>query len=176
MRRAAVAIATAFCLATGPAVLAQDVVHIVAGIVTKVDAAAKTATIKTKDGVEVVASDVAAGAKAGSHAVVHYTESGGKSSVKGVKYVGSATVHESRGVITKVDAGAKTVAVKTAGGTTEVYHVAEDGVLSAGKAVGQGSADAWAGLDAAMKKSTTVTVQWTETAGKKTAHAFAHAF
>jgi hypothetical protein len=59
------------------------------------------------------------------------------------------------GTVTKVDAGAKTVAVKTADGTVQVFDATESAIADVGK-----------GTATAAK----VSVHYTEEGGKKVAH------
>lgn len=86
--------------------------------------------------------------------------------------------HVVSGVVHKVDGAAKTIALKTKDGTESVYHLADDGVISAGEGVSTGAkATATATADAARfaadaaKTSGRVTVHYTEEGGKKIAHA-----
>ena len=173
----------ALSLALAASAVAQGAHHIISGTITKVDAAAKTVTIKTKDGAEMVVSETgkairqgAQAAKVGGQAVIEYTEEGGKKIVESVKYVAAGTVHETKGVVTAIDRGAKTITIKTASGAEEVYSVAEDGVVTAGKATGHAGVQSWDAVAGATKKGTEVTVYSTEVAGKKVAHAIAHVF
>jgi hypothetical protein len=176
-----------------PASGGTDVVHAVAGTVTKVDAAAKTVAIKTANGtVEVlkftdkttIEGTEAAGkavattgsaafsaTKEGSDVIAHYVVRGSEKTATGVHEVGKGTLKVSKGVVTAVDSGAKTVSVKTADGAVETYHMSEKagvetsrGVVKGAEATGQG-----------LKVGAEVTVSFTESTGRKIAHLFAGA-
>lgn len=147
-----------------PAVHAQEKHNIISGTITKIDNAAKTVTIKTKTGTEVVAKETAktvkeggTAAKEGGEAVVHYTTSGAEHTAVAIKPVGNKTVKVTEGTVDKVDAGARTVSVKTKDGGVVVFNSAEDGVIRAGDA---------------MKQGTHVTIHYTEDGAKKIAQAF----
>src|ERR1700692_4833234 len=117
------------------AVAADDVISVVHGVVTKVDAAAKTIVVKTKDGtehtihfvdkttvrgaegVETGAKDTFHGVKEGSEVVAHYTEKGTEKTAVEVDKVGKDGMKSVEGTVTKVGEGGKTIAVKTADGT-----------------------------------------------------------
>jgi hypothetical protein len=147
-----------------PTVQTQDKHNIISGTIIKIDNAAKTVTIKTATGAEVVAKETArtvkeggTAAKEGGEAVVHYTTSGAEHSAVAIKVVGDKTLKIAEGTVDKVDAGAKTVAVKTKDGAVVVFDSAVDGVISAGDA---------------MKTGARVTIHYTEDGAKKIAHAF----
>lgn|SRR5262245_60974441 len=146
------------------AVQAQEKHGVVSGTITKIDSSAKTVTIKTATGTEVVAKETAqtvkhgaAATKVGGQVVVHYTMTGADRTAVAIKGVGDKTVHVAEGTVDKVDDAAKTVAVKTTAGSVVVFHAAEDGVVNAGGAVKEGGH---------------VTVHYTEEGVRKTAHAF----
>jgi hypothetical protein len=145
-------------------VQAQDKHGVISGTITKIDNAAKTVTIKTVAGTEVVAKETArtvkeggAAAKEGGEAIVHYTTSGAEHTAVAIKPVGNKTVKIAEGTVDAVDAAAKTVAVKTKDGSVVVFNSAEDGVISAG---------------GAMKQGARATIHYTEEGAKKIAHAF----
>jgi hypothetical protein len=153
----------ALLLVTAP-VHAQEKHNIISGTITKIDNAAKTVTIKTTTGTEVVAKETArtvkeggTAAKEGGEAVVHYTTSGAEHTAVAIKPVGNKTVKVTEGTVDKVDGAAKTVAVKTKDGSVVVFNSAADGVISAG---------------GAMKQGAHVTIHYTEDGTKKIAHAF----
>ena len=158
---------------------ADDVGSAVHGTITKVDSAAKTITVKTKDGTEhtvhVVDSTVVHGAEAtgtgakdtmhglteGTEVVAHYTEKGGEETAVDVYRVGKGGVKVLEGTVSKVGEGGKTIVVKTADGTEHTFVAAGKGTADVAKEIGKGS-----------EKSAKVTVYYTEKAGKKIAHFF----
>jgi Cu/Ag efflux protein CusF len=157
--------------------MAQDVAHAVEGTVDKVDTGAKTVAIKTEDGTERTfhytkdatvdgAHDTKAGAghavgdlKEGSKVAVHYTEVGGKDTIHEIDNIGEDGLKATEGTVSHVDRGAKTIAVKTADGSEQTFHLTARAARDTGK-------DIAAGAD----KSAKVTVYYTEKAGTKTAH------
>ncbi|HTZ59366.1 MAG TPA: hypothetical protein VMB49_14765 [Acidobacteriaceae bacterium] len=171
------ALVTALAFSTSLCFAAEDVVHALEGTVKKLDAGAKTVVIETKDGAEhtfhyagdvVVdgaegtkrgAIDAAHGVTEGSHVVVHYTEVGGKDTVHEVDKVGDGGLKATDGTVTHIDRGTKTIAVKTADGTQETFHMTDRAAKDTGKDVAAGAG-----------KSAKVTVYYTEKAGVKTAH------
>jgi hypothetical protein len=180
---------------------AQNTYDMVSGAIQKVDDAARTLSVKTKQGAETVVDvtekTVKYGTKAvkeGTQAVVQHTTHGAKKTAHAIKTVGKDTVHTLSGVVTKIDLQAQTATVKTADGVEHVLTLAKDGVISAGHAVGttaeqggkvagkKASAAGEATADAARqaadylaqaaKSGAKVTVYYTDKAGKKIAHAF----
>jgi arginine repressor len=156
----------------------NPVEHAIAGTVESVDSAAKTVAIKTADGSVKVfklteksvvegakagASYTVLGAEKGSHVVVTYSGEAANATVSGVKVVGKGTVKVSEGTVTKVDEAAKTVTVKTASGSEEVYHFSEKVTVDSAKGIAKGTA-----------QGAKVSVYYTEEAGKKVAHLFKH--
>jgi len=156
--------------------LAVEPVTAVHGTVTKIDSAAKTVAIKTKDGTvatvrfvnktvvhgtEVGAKDTFKGVKEGSEVVAHYTTKGAEKTAVEVDAVGKEGLKATEGTVSEIDRGAKTIAVKTADGTVQTFKMADHATEDAGKDVGK-----------AVEKSGKVTVYYTEAAGKKIAHFF----
>lgn len=156
--------------------LAADVVTAVHGTVTKVDSAAKTIVVKTKDGTEhtlhfvakttvsgtdAAAKDTFKGVKVGSEVVAHYTVKGTDKTAVEVDKVGKDGLKSSEGTISEIDRGAKTIAVKTADGTVETFKMADHATEDAGKDIAKGT-----------EKTAKVTVYYTEDAGKKVVHWF----
>jgi hypothetical protein len=160
-------------------VAADDVVSAVHGTVTKVDAAAKTIVVKTKDGtehtihfvdkttvrgaegVEAGTKDTFHGVKEGSEVVAHYTVKGTDETAVEVDKVGKDGLKSMEGVVTKVGEGGKTVTVKAADGTERTFEVAGHGTKVAAVDTGKGT-----------EKGAKVTVYYTESAGKKIGHFF----
>ncbi len=156
----------------------NPVEHAIAGTIESVDSAAKTVAIKTADGSVKVfkitdnavvegakagASYTALGAEKGSHVVVKYSGEAANATVSGVKVVGKGTVKVSEGTVTKVDDAAKTVTVKTASGSEEVYQFTEKVTVDSSKGIAKGT-----------EKGAKVSVYYTEEGGKKVAHLFKH--
>jgi hypothetical protein len=149
------------------------------GEVLKVDAAGKTVVVKVADGSEHTlhfvkrttvhgAQDAAAGAKdsfqgvkEGSQVAVHYTAKGSVETAEEVDNIGKDGLKATEGTVTGIDRGAKTLSVRTANGTEEVYHLTDSAAKDAGQDVVKGT-----------EKSSKVTVYYTEEAGHKVAHFF----
>jgi hypothetical protein len=93
--------------------------------------------------------------------VAHYTVKGTEKTAVEVDKIGKDGVHATEGTITKVDHGAKTMTVKIADGTEQVFKVTEHGTEEAGKDIAKGT-----------EKAAKVTVYYTEEGGKKIAHWF----
>jgi hypothetical protein len=160
-------------------VVADDAVTAIHGMVTKVDAAAKTIVVKTKDGTEhtihfvdktVVkggeaagtgAKDTFQGVKEGSEVVAHYTEQGTEKTAVEVDKVGKGGFKAMEGTVTKVGEGGKTITVKAADGTEQTFEVAGHGTKVAAVDTAKGT-----------EKGAKVTVYYTESAGKKVVHFF----
>jgi hypothetical protein len=82
----------------------------------------KVSEKQTVDGLKAGANYTALGAEKGAHVVVKYTGEGADATATGIKFVGKDTVKASEGTVAKIDEAAKTVSIKTAKGTEEVYH------------------------------------------------------
>jgi hypothetical protein len=152
---------------------------IVVGVVVKLDSGAKTVGVKLADGTEhtfhfvkrsVVhgAEDTAAaaketfhGLKEGGEVAVHYTAKGAEETAEEVDRIGKDGLKATDATVTHIDRGAKTLTVKTANGTEEVYHLTDRAARDAGKDIAEGA-----------EKSAKVTVYYTEEAGHKVAHFF----
>jgi hypothetical protein len=168
---------SALALSTSLSLAAQDVVHAVDGTVKKVDAGTKTVVVETKDGTEHTfhytsdvtvdgakdtakgSVDAAHGITEGSKVAVHYTAAGGKETAHEFDKIGGDGLKATDGTVTHIDRGTKTIAVKTADGTEDTFHMTDRAAKDTGKDVGKG-----------VDKSTKVTVYYTEKAGVKTAH------
>jgi arginine repressor len=164
-----------------------DVVHAVAGAVTKVDKEAKTIAVKTADGSEQVfhytekttvrgAHGVAKGAKTGAvdtyfagkegtHVIVRYTEKGGEKTAGAVDDFGKDAFKVSRGTVTKVDKAGHTVAIKTEDGAETTYDWGKDATVDTEHGVVKGS-------QYVAKEGDKVVVHYSEDAGKKVVHFF----
>lgn len=155
----------------------------VRGKVEKFDRTAKTVVVKTADGTEhtfhfvgrtavhgtemagAAAKDSFHGLKEGSDVVVHYTAKGGKETAEEIDHVGEDGLKTTEGTITHLDRDAKTVTVKTADGTEQVFHLTDRAAEDGGKDISEGA-----------EKSGKVTVYYTEEAGHKVAHFFSKTF
>jgi hypothetical protein len=158
---------------------ADDVVTAVQGTVKKVDAGTKTVVVATADGTEhtlhVVkktsvhgwdateagAKDGMHGVKEGSQVVVHYSVKGTEKTAEEMDRIGDGGLKVAEGTVSKIDRGAKTLAVKTADGAEATYKITDHAVVDAGKEVGKG-----------VEKASKVTVYYTEEGGKKVVHFF----
>ena len=167
----ALGIAAAASAQTRTAPAADQVVQ---GIVQKVDAASKTVVVKTREGTEQLlhwtdqtARHGAEEIRQGAMVVVHASEQGGRHVAHQTKVVGTKTVEFVEGTVTKVDKVAKTVTIRTAKGSVQVFNYAKDGVLQIGaglKATGTEIGDA-------VKEGARVVVHHTTEAGQHIAHA-----
>ena len=178
-----IALVSALALSTSLGFAAQDVVHAVDGTVKKIDTGTKTLVVDTKDGTEHTfhyAGDATVdGAKdtgkatmaglgdlkEGSKVAVHYTVVGGKETTHEVDKIGDDGLKTTEGTVSHIDRGAKTVAVKTADGSVETFHLTDRAAKDTGKDIAAGT-----------EKSAKVTVYYTEKAGTKTAHFIKEAF
>jgi hypothetical protein len=154
---------------------ADDVATAVVGTVKTIDRTTKTVVVKVGEGTEhtfhFVGRTVAHGAEAtakgskeafltmkeGDEVIVHYTVKGTEKTAEEVDHIGKSGLKASEVTVKSVDHGAKTVAVKTAEGGEETYHLAGRAARETGKG---------------LEKSGKVTVYYTEEAGKKVAHFF----
>jgi hypothetical protein len=156
--------------------LAAEVVIAVHGTVTKVDAAAKTIVVKTKEGVEHTvhfvdtttvhgaeagAKDTFKGVKEGSEVVVHYTTTGADKTAVEVDRVGKGGMKSVEVAASDIDRGSKSIAVKAKDGTVETFRIADHATEDAGKDIAKGT-----------EKTAKVTVYYTEEGGKKIVHWF----
>ena len=157
------------------ALAADDVASAVVGTVKSIDKASKTCVVKTGEGAEhtfhFVGRTVAHGAEATAHGtkdafltmkegdevIVHYTVKGTEKTAAEVDHLGKDGLKTGEVTIKTVNRGAKTVAVKTADGADETYHLAG----SAAKETGAGAA-----------KAGKATVYYTQEGGKKVVHFF----
>jgi hypothetical protein len=172
-------IVIAFLCFGGAAFAAQDVAGVVEGTVSKVDGATKTIVIKTADGSEQAlrfvertsvhgsektaagSKDAFHGLKEGSAVVAHYTANGSKKTAEEVDDVGKEGLKVTEGTVSRIDRGAKTIAIQTADGVEQTYRLTDHAAKDAGKDIAHGA-----------EKSERVTVYYTEEAGHKIAHFF----
>jgi hypothetical protein len=175
-------------LATLPvSVLAQDVVHAVAGVVTHVDKLAKTVAVKTADGTEEVFQytdhtavrdthatvraakmgvvDTYFASKQGTHVVVRYMGKGAEKTATLFDDFGKEGLKSGRGTVTHVDRAAHTVAIKTDDGAEATYKMGGEAVVETDHGVIRGTRYI-------AKEGDKVTVHYTEDAGSKVIHLF----
>jgi hypothetical protein len=159
----------------------------VIGELKKFDAASKTAVVKLADGTEEVfklterttihgvesgAKMAALAGKEGGHFVVHYTVEGAEKTADSFRYLGAEIPQVAKGTVTGVDKAGRTIAVKTAAGAVESFHLSEQCVLDMGKGVAEGSE----AVGRAVKDGGNVTVHYTVEGSKKVAHLVKQAF
>jgi hypothetical protein len=169
---------------------AQHIVHAVTGVLTKVDAGAKTIAVKTADGTEevfkytdktmvtgakatedaakTVAVDTYMSGKEGTHVVVRYVGKGTEKTAIGIKDLGKDALKVSKGTVTKVDHATQTVAVKTEDGTEATYRLSKDAVVDTEHGVVDGA-------KFTAKEGDRVVVHYSEEAGNKIVHFLKHA-
>jgi hypothetical protein len=137
-----------------------------------VDKDTKTIVVKTADGTEhtIKVTDQATlhgtkegldGLKEGSEVVARCTVKGSEKTADDIGKVGKDGMKVTKGTITKIDKGTKTVVVKSADGTEKTFEYTDDAAKDMGKAIGEGT-----------EKGAKVTVYYTEETGKKIAHFF----
>jgi len=161
------------------ALAAEEGHGILVGVVLKVDSGAKTVVVKVGDGTQHVlhfvkettvhgANDTAAGSKdafhglkEGTEVAVHYTAKGTEETAGEIDNIGKDGLKVTEATVTHLDRGAKTIAVKTAGGATETYRLTDSAAKDAGKDIAEGA-----------ERSAKVTVYYTEEGGHKVAHFF----
>jgi hypothetical protein len=152
--------------------VAQDVVSVVHGTVTKADHATKTVAVKTADGTEHAIKVTGQttyqgtkegfdGLKEGTEVVVHKTGKGAEETGLEIGKISKDGVKVTEGTIVKVDHGTKTIVVKSADGTEKAFDYTGTAGKDMGEAVGAGA-----------EKGAKVTVYYTEESGKKIAHFF----
>ncbi len=155
---------------------------ILVGEVLKLDGTAKTVAVKAADGTEHTlhflsrtavhgtegtaagAKDAFHGLKEGSDVAVHYTAKGTDETAQEIDNIGKGGIKAADVTVVHIDRGAKTLVVKTAGGTEETYRLTDNATRDTGKEISEGAG-----------KSGKVTVYYTEEAGRKIAHFFKRA-
>jgi hypothetical protein len=166
----------AIAMAAAAILTAQGASSVVHGTVKKIDAAAKTVAIATATGAEEVvhftdktvvhgtevgAKDALHGLKVGSEVVVHTTASGATKTAVEIDHLGKGGLKVVEGTISKVGAGGKTVAVKTADGAEVTFDVTANAATDVAKETAAGA-----------EKAGKVSLYYTEEGGKKIAHFF----
>jgi hypothetical protein len=157
----------------------QDVMTATHGTIDKIDATAKTISVKTADGTEHVfhwtkdttvhgadAADAAAkdswhGLKEGSEVVAHSTARGTEDTAVEVDKIGDKGLDKTEGTVKEIDRGTKKLVVETADGTERTFQLTGHAAADAGKDIGAGA-----------EKGTKVVVYSTKVSGKAVAHFF----
>jgi hypothetical protein len=161
---------------------AQDAVHAVVGVVTKIDKTAKTISVKTADGAEqafkytartTVRDSREAGngvkrgvvetyfaGKEGSHVMLRYMGKGTDKTATVVDDFGKEALKGGKGTITKVDRATRTVAIKTEDGAESTYRLGSDAIVETDHGVVRGTTYV-------AKEGDRVVVHYTETEGAK---------
>lgn len=96
------AVAVVLTIGASQSILAQDLVHVIKGVVKSVDKDSKTMVVKTADGTEHTikwtdkttmegVKDTSKGVEEGTKVSVKYTEKGGEKTAVGVKAAAKAT-------------------------------------------------------------------------------------
>jgi hypothetical protein len=146
------------------------------GTVTRVNSTAHTIAIRTAEGSEYTlkvagktvvhgtetgAKDSLEGIKEGSEVVAHYSAKGATKTAVEIDKIGRDGLSSVEGTVVRVNKGAKTLVVKGADGTEQIFRTTDQAIVTAGKDTAAGA-----------QKSANVTVYYTEEAGKKVAHFF----
>ena len=106
--------------------------------------------------------------KEGMEAIVHYMGEGADKTATVVEHAAKGTLKVVDGTVVRIGEGAKTVVVKTAAGTEETFHLAEEAAVDTGRGVRK-VADA---VGKELMGGERVTVHYTEAGGRKVAHLF----
>ncbi len=151
----------------------------VEGLVIKVDHAAKTMVVKAADGTEYTmhlvertvlyggnetykgAEEASRGLQEGSRVVVHYTKQGSDETAEEIDRIGTHGLKMSEGTITKLDRVTRTMTIKIADGTEEIYQLTEHAIEAAGIET-----------EAAAKTSAHAILYYSDEAGQKVVHFF----
>ncbi|MGB7726518.1 MAG: hypothetical protein WBL50_00700 [Candidatus Acidiferrum sp.] len=151
----------------------------VEGLVIKIDRAAKTVVVKASDGTEYTmhlaertmvygenetykgAVEAERGLQEGSKVVVHYTKQGTDDTAEEIDRIGTDGLKTSEGTITKFDRATRTMTIKIADGTEEIYQLTEHAIEDAGIEA-----------EDAAKTSAHAIVYYSDEADHKVAHYF----
>lgn len=165
------------CSLAAPAI--EEHHGIFVGTVMKLDAGAKTVSVKLADGTEhtfhfvkrttvhgvedsaAAAKDTFHGLKEGSQVAIHYTAKGTDETAEEFDNIGRDGLKSTEGTVTHIDRGGKTLTVKAADGTDQAFRLTDSAAKDAGEDIGAGT-----------EKTAKVTVYYTEEGGHKVAHFF----
>ena len=100
------------------------------------------------------------GVTVGSRVVVHYAMNDGEKTAVEVDHVAADGLHEMKGVVTRVDRGAKQLSIRLADGLSETLQLSDRAAKDVGKDIDRAADDS------------TVVVYYAEEAGGKVAHYF----
>jgi len=178
-RFSVIPIVAALCL---PALAIEQRHGMLVGAVLRLDTASRTVAVKLADGTvhtfhftertavhgvkdtAAGAADVFHGLRVGTQVAVHYTARGTTATALEIDNIGKDGLKSTDATVVRIDRGARMLAVKTADGAEETYHLTGSAAQDAGKDIGAGS-----------EKSARVTIYYTEEAGHKVAHFFKRA-
>jgi hypothetical protein len=164
---------------TLPVFAIEDVASVTEGTVKKIDSAAKTVVVSTKDGTEhtfhfvkrTTVHGVEAvgkgseeglhGLKEGTEVAVHYSSRGTVDTAEEIDHIGKDGLKVTEGTVKKIDRGAKTITIATADGTERTFRMLGRAVKDTGQDIEKGA-----------DKSAKVTVYYTEEGSEKVAHFF----
>jgi Cu/Ag efflux protein CusF len=162
-----------------PVFAVEYVASVTEGTVKKIDSAAKTVVVGTKDGTERTfhfgertavhgieatgkgSKEALHGLKEGTEVAVRYSTRGTEDTAEEIDHIGKDGLKVTEGSLKKIDHGAKTVTIATADGTERTFRLLGRGVRDTGRDVEKG-----------VDKSAKVTVYYTEEGGEKVAHFF----
>jgi hypothetical protein len=168
-----------FCIVVVLVIATAFAVTAVHGTIKSLDSAAKTFVVRTEDGTEHTfklgtsavirgtektaagTADAFKALKSGSEVVVHYSDKGSEKTAEEIDYTGKGGLKTAEGTVTHIDRSGKVLTLKTAKGSEETFRISDRAAKDAGR-----------DIDAAGDKSGSVTVYYTEEAGRKIAHFF----
>jgi hypothetical protein len=122
----------------------------------------------TAKGVKEGSAATLSASKEGTDVVARYVRKGSDKVATSFHELGKASLKAAEGTVTAVDTAAKTVTVKTKDGSVQVYHFSEKAAVETGQGIAKGTEATGHGLKVGEK----VTVNFTESTGRKIAHLF----
>ena len=85
------------------------------------------------------AKDSFHGLREGGDVVVHYSAKGSEETAEEIDHIGEGGLKASEGTVTHLDRGAKTVTIKTADGSENVFRLTDHAAEDAGKDISEGA-------------------------------------